>query len=97
MSLPVLFTAKLFIYGHLLFLSSHSLSDLPPFLAERVDAERGEERSPAVTLVHVSSGNRKDAKEGNLQLHVCKGTKSSHLFSLGCFSQSGTLNTYLSG
>ena len=92
-----MFTVKLFIYVHLLFLSSHSLSDLPPFLAERVDAERGEERSPAVTLVHVSSGNRKDAKEGNLQMHVCKGTKSSHLFSLVCFSRSGTLNTYLSG
>ena len=39
-SLPVTFPVKPFIYGHLSFLSSHNLSDLPPFSAEKVDAER---------------------------------------------------------
>ena len=38
-SLPVTFLVKLFIYGHMSFLSSHNLSDLPPFSAEKVDAE----------------------------------------------------------
>lgn len=65
--------------------SSHNLCNLPPFLSKRV------ERSPAVTLVCVSSWGkfRKDTKEDDPQMCVCKGTSVGICFPCGASHRVG--------
>ena len=76
-SLPVTFAVKLFIYRGLSFLSSHSLPDWPPFSAEKVELREQKQRPPGVALVPVSSGNRKNAKKGDPQTPVHRGSAAA--------------------